>query len=141
MENIGGGSFVSTAWTGSEGDPTMSLTGHPVWLPGIDFAMGDDRLTVPTTTKQGIVKFFDYKKNPIAIELIDGSKLFFSLDQYKRIQGDLPIIPKHTQITVVFQRLPFDKSNNASKIISCTSKFNGPEFLRKHYKVGYTYSP
>lgn len=141
MESLGSGSFLPTNWTGSEADPTLAMMGHPVFLPGLDFVMNNGEEGVPQTEKTGMVKLFLFKQNPIIIELDDGTKLMMTLDQYKRIQGDLPIIPKYTQIKVVFQRNPYDITNNASQIASCQSKFVGPDSLRKHYKVGFTYKP
>jgi hypothetical protein len=140
LENLGGGSFLPTSWTGSEGDPTMVLTGHPNFLPGTDFVANND-LNLPMVQKQGIVKTFIFNKNPIAIELADGTKLFLTFNQYKRIQGDLPIVPKFTRLSVSFQRLPDDLTMNTSQIAKCVSQFIGPEWLRKHYKIGYTYKP
>lgn len=141
LESLGSGSFLPTTWTNSEADPTMGLAGHPMFLPGLDFVMNNGEEGVPQTTKKAIVKHFLFKQNPITIELVDGTKLLMTLDQYKRITGDLPIIPNYTQVTVVFQRSPQDLSNNASQIASCKAQFIGPDYLRKHYKVGYTYKP
>lgn len=138
MESLGAGSFLPTNWTGSEADPTMTLTGHPVFLPGIDFVMGNG-MYIPNVQKQGIVKNFQYKKNPISIELDDGTKIFMTLDQYKRIQGDLPIIPKYTKLTIFFQRNPGDITLNTSQVSSCKSQFVGPAYMRKHHNIGYTY--
>lgn len=141
LESLGPGSMLPTSWTGSEGDPTASLSGHPVFLPGTDFVAGNDGIGIPEITKQGKVKVFIFKKNPITIELEDGTKLFLTYDQYKRMQGDLPIIPKHTVLTVTFQRTPSDVTLNTSQISKCRAKFIGPDYLRKHYKIGHSYKP
>jgi hypothetical protein len=141
LESFGPGSMLPTNWTGSEADPTATFGGHPVFLPGTDFVAGNNGIGIPEITKKGRVKFFVFKKNPISIQLEDGTKLFLTLDQYKRIQGDLPIIPKHTEITVTFQRIPSDRTLNTSQVSKCVSKFIGPEYLRKHYRIGYTYKP
>jgi hypothetical protein len=85
------------------------------------------------------VQDFEYKKNPISIELTDGTKIFMTIEQYKRIQGDLPIIPKYTKLTVIFQRNPSDITLNTSQVSSCKSQFIGPEYMRKHFNIGYTY--
>lgn len=141
MESIGAGSMLPTNWTGSEADPTLAMMGHPPFLPGLDIAIGNGTDSVPQVKKDGLVKHFGFRQNPVVIELDDGTKLLMTLDQYKRITGDLPIIPKYTKISVIFQRNPYDMSNDASQITSCTSKFVGPDYLRKHYKVGFTYKP
>lgn len=141
LESLGAGSYLPTTWTNSEADPTLAMMGHPVFLPGLDFVMNNGEEGVPQTQKKSIVKHFLFKQNPIVIELADGTKLMMTLDQYKRITGDLPIIPNHTEITVVFQRNPQDLTNNASQIASCKSRFVGPEYLRKHFNVGFTYKP
>jgi hypothetical protein len=140
FESLGGGSYLPTSWTGSEADPTMTYTGHPVFLPGLDF-VANNGLNLPVVKKQGLVKTFIFKKNPITIELADGTKIFLTFDQYKRIEGDLPIVPKHTNLTIDFQRLPNDNTMNTSQIMKCVSKFTGPDWLRKHYKIGFTYKP
>ena len=141
LESLGPGSMLPTNWTGSEADPTASMGGHPVFLPGIDLVANSDGIGVPEVSKQGRVKHIIFKKNPISIQLEDGTKLFLTYDQYKRIQGDLPIVPKHTEISVTFQRIPFDRTLNTSQISKCSAKFIGPDYLRKHYRVGFTYKP
>lgn len=135
VESIGGGSFLPTSWTGSEGDPTSALSGHPVFLPGTDFAIGSDNINIPNTSTEGVVKHFEYKQNPIMIELENGTKLAMTFDQYKNISGDLPIIPKFTKLSISFQRDPNDNTSTTSKIQKCFAKFIGPEYLKASYKI------
>ena len=84
VETIGGGSFLPTSWTGSEGDPTSALSGHPVFLPGIDVKIGSNNIYIPQVSVDGIVKHFSYKENPIIIELENGTKLAMTFGQYKK---------------------------------------------------------
>ena len=72
---------------------------------------------LPTITKTGKISMLIRDKNPIMIQLDDGTRLFFSHDQYKRISGN-PERNRH--MTVVFQRDPSDKSNLPAQIVSCT---------------------
>lgn len=101
-----GGSFLSSDQTGSEQNPS-NFEGRPLNLPGLD-------LGLPTVTKTGIVTFIEKKTNPIKIFLSDGTKLFFSLDEYKRIKGNEPDTGKTMSVT--FQRNVFDKSGEMSQI-------------------------
>lgn len=135
IESIGGGSFASTSWTGSEADPTASLSGHPTFLPGTDFSIGYTPIEIPHTSTEGLVKHFSYKTNPIIIELETGTKLAMDLKQYNNIEGDLPIVPKFTHLTVHFQRRPEDNRAETSKIVKCISKFIGPEYLKASYNI------
>lgn len=135
VESIGGGSFLPTSWTGSEGDPTSALSGHPVFLPGIDVAIGSDNINIPAVHVNGVVKHFALKQNPIMIELDNGTKLAMTFDQYKNISGDLPIIPKYTKLFITFQRNPNDNTAATSKIEKCFAQFIGPDFLKASYKI------
>jgi hypothetical protein len=96
-------SFLQSSWTGSESAPDLRLP----FLPSLD-------LEIPQVTRSSIVSNIILNKNPIIIELQDGTRLFLSLDEYNRIQNK-PAIGKN--ITVVFQRNETDKSENSSKII------------------------
>lgn len=135
IESIGGGSFLPTSWTGSEADPTASLSGHPVFLPGTDFSIGYNPLEIPHTQTDGLVKHFSYRTNPIMIELENGTKLAMDIKQYNNIEGDLPIVPKFTTLVVHFQRRPDDNKSDISKITKCIAKFIGPEYLKASYGI------
>jgi len=135
IESIGGGSFLPTSWTGTEGDPTSSLAGHPVHLPGIDIAIGSDFINIPTVKIDGIVKHFEFKENPIKIELANGAKISMDFNQYKNISGDLPIIPRFTKLFITFQRNSSDTTMQTSPVQSCVAKFIGDDFLKKSYGI------
>lgn len=78
-------------------------------LPAID-------LDLPTIQKQAKIEYIMDKKNPIYVQLDDGSKLFFTLDEFKRIHGK----PQRGKTMVVqMLRLGHDKSDTPSQIKSC----------------------
>lgn len=135
LESLGAGSMISTGWSNSDTSATKMFAGHPVELDGLDFKMGPDGPQIPKVVKAGLVVKFLEKENPIKIELQDGTKLFMSLDQYKNTQGQLPIIPNLTRLTVVFQRLPDDKSLNVSKIVKCIAQFVGNSGQAKQHNI------
>jgi hypothetical protein len=134
FENIGGGSFVSSRWSNSDAED-KSLSGHPTQLDDIDFQGMQNKVDIPKIEKCGLVTRFEDKKNPLYIELDDGTKAFLTFDQYKRIQGHLPIVPKHTKLTIIFQRLPHDKTNGVSQIHLIKSNFIGNSGLAKQFNV------
>lgn len=134
-ESIGAGSMVSTTWSGSEAPDTMGLKGKPLHLPDIDIALPPEGTVSHQIKKDGIVKHFIYNKDPITLVLSDGTTLYFTYDEYKRIKGDLPIVPKLTRIEVIFQRLPTDLSAIPSKILACKSVFVGNNSQRKIHNV------
>lgn len=104
------GGFLSTDQTGSEANPSSAMIGHPGHLPGIDQIL-------PSVTRTGIVTFIDKRKNPIFIHLSDGTKLYFTIDEFKRIQGTEP--ERGKTMVVSFQRNPADHTDTGSKINSC----------------------
>jgi hypothetical protein len=134
LESFGAGSILTSDQTGSEANDTLSLQGHPVFLPSLDLAMNNGA-GIPQTHKNGIVKFFNYNNDPISIELYDKTKIFLTKAQYDRIPGDKPIVPNYTKIFIVFQRNPKDLSLSTSKIEKCTCKFTGPDWMRKQFKI------
>ena len=118
------------------GGETQAMAGHPLSMPDIDIVIPGAGTITPYVTRKSRVKSFISNRNPLYIELADGTKLFMTLEEYKRIKGDLPLVPKHTEITVYFQRLPADLSPNSSQIIFCKSKFLGDNNLRKVHGIG-----
>lgn len=81
-----------------------------------NFVLPDISLDLPKIEKKGTIKIIMDKSNPIYIGLSDGSKLFFSIDEFNRILGK-PLVGK----TLVWQtqRLSTDFSSLPSKITSC----------------------
>lgn len=135
FESIGGGSFLPSTWTGSSPSDTMALAGRPNYLPDIDMALPPDGTVTPSLKKTGIVKDFIFNKNPITVILDDGTTLYFTYNEYKRIHGDLPIVPKLTRIEVEFQRLPTNLSDLPSKISACRATFLGDRGQKELYKI------
>lgn len=101
-----GGSFLSSDQSGSEMSDTATSVGHPLFLPSTD-------LTIPNIEKTGRIKILEYKKNPIYIELHDGTKAHFTYDEFRRIEGT-PALGK--VMTIIFQRHPQDRGQQFSKV-------------------------
>lgn len=102
------GAMLQSTQTGSERNPSPGMEGHPNHLPSLDL--------VPTITKTSQIKYVEKNKNPIRILLADGTRLHFTWDEFKRIQGDEPTMGK--TLTVVFQRFPSDTTEETSQIQS-----------------------
>ena len=134
---IAPGSYVPTTWDNSNQELTTAFRhiGWPSELPEDDFVLGVNPLNIPRTTRKGIVTKFVDKKNPMMVELDDGTKMYLSFDQYKRIKGDLPIVPGNSHLTVVFQRIPHDKSLEVSQIEKIICKFIGNSGLAAQHNV------
>lgn len=96
------GAMLPSSWTGSE-TPDINLP----FLSSTD-------LQIPEVTRSSFISNIVKNKNPILIELKDGTKLHLTLDQYKRI-NKIPEIGK--RLTVVFQRSDGDQSEQPSKVI------------------------
>lgn len=79
------------------------------FLPNID-------VSLPEVERRSKIKTVSDFCNPISIMLDDGTKLFFSSDEYRRLHTKPEI--GRTMI-VRFQRLPQDKSIQPSKITFC----------------------
>jgi hypothetical protein len=95
--------FLPSSWTGTESAPDANLP----FLSSTD-------LKIPQISRSSTINNIILNKNPITIELKDGTKLYLSLDEYNRIQNK-PEVGKN--ITVVFQRNELDKSETPSKIV------------------------
>jgi hypothetical protein len=68
-------SFLPTSFTGSETFPTQTLGTS---LPSID-------AIIPNTVRRSEVMYIQKNKNPIFVLLKDGTKLYFTWDEYIRI--------------------------------------------------------
>lgn len=81
-----------------------------------DFVLPDLNLNLPTIEKSGKIQIIMDKINPIYIGLSDGSKLFFTVDEFNRIIGK-PVVGR----TMIWktQRLPSDNGQYPSKITMC----------------------
>jgi hypothetical protein len=134
-ESIGAGSMLQATWTGSQASDTMGLAGHPLNLPDIDIALPPEGTVTPELKKTGIVKEFIFNKDPITVILNDGTVLYFTYDEYKRIQGDLPLVPKLTRLEISFQTLPTSLSSIPSKINFCKAIFIGNNGQHKLHKI------
>jgi hypothetical protein len=134
---IGPGSYVPMTWSNSDSFQTTynRHIGYPPELPEDDFMLGVRPMDIPRVTRKGLVTKFHDKKNPMFLELSDGTKLFLTLDQYRRIRGHLPIVPKHSHVTVIFQRLPNDNSLDVSQVEKIYCKFLGNSGLAAQYNV------
>jgi len=98
------GAYLPTSYTGS--DSPDQLEGRGLSLPGTDL--------VPTITRCAKITFVEMKRNPILILLSDGTKMYFTWDEFRRIPGEEPKVGR--TMSVVFQRFPEDHSDAYSQI-------------------------
>jgi hypothetical protein len=105
------GAYLSSDQTGSEMSNTMGLDGRPNHLPSSD-------LSLPSINRSGRVVFIDKKKNPISIHLSDGTRLYLTYAEYKRIKGAEPEMGRTMSVT--FQRAGNDNTPYASQVQSIT---------------------
>ena len=106
------GAYTDSSWTGSETGSTGSYEGHPPHLPSPEIVI---QSTVPTVKKVSKILTVEKNTNPIFVHLKDGTRLYFTIDEFRRIKGN----PAPGKImTVVFQRAEFDKSNEPSQVQS-----------------------
>ena len=132
---MGPGSFVPDVWSNSDSYLQNLIPWETMQLPGHDFVMGQRPVDIPLVTKMGsVVKFLD-KQNPMVIQLADGTKVFLSYEQYRKIKGDLPIVPKYTFAKISFQRVHNDNSLNVSKVANISCKFMGNSGLAAQHNV------
>jgi len=103
------GSYLPSDFTGSE--VPIKYDGRPGFLPSVD-------LQLPSTNKTAMIRFIDMKRNPISIFLTDGTRLYLTIHQFKRIKGTEPAVGK--TLSVTFQRSPEDHSEQPSQIASIT---------------------
>jgi hypothetical protein len=78
--------------------------------------MPDISLDLPAVEKQARIEDVSDFSNPITIRLADGSKLFFSSDEYRRLHKKPQV---GLTMLVRFQRYNHDKSLVPSKITFC----------------------
>jgi hypothetical protein len=97
--------FLPSAWSGSE-----DLGSHSSGPPGID-------LVIPNVVKKSKVRSIEMNKNPIVVMLMDGTKLYLTLDEFNRINS-IKKMEVGNEISVTFQRRPEDQGGEPSKIIA-----------------------
>jgi hypothetical protein len=86
------------------------------WAKSISKSLPSQQLELPTIEKRGKIVIIMDKKNPIYVQLSDNSKLYFSHDEYRRIEGK----PEKGKTMIVnMQRLPQDNSDLPSQIVRC----------------------
>jgi hypothetical protein len=94
-------------WSGSEAP--QKLDGRPGFLSSLD-------VILPSVTVTSEIRNIDRNKNPISILLADGTQLYLSWDEFKRISGPTPETGK--KLTVIFQRNSGNRSSGPSQINS-----------------------
>jgi hypothetical protein len=148
LENFGGGSFIPTSFSNSD-SPKSNFSGRIEELPGGDF-VANPRIEFPYLDVEGIVVEFLDKENPMIIHIKDKNKdihkIATSYEQMKNFQGELPIVKDHSYMKVRFLRVPEDRSQQASNIMSCKVNFIGNSGLRNQYNIrtngsAYMYPP
>ena len=99
------GAFLSSDVSGSE-------TGARV--PVVDLVIPND---IPTVKKTSVIRVVERNKNPIHISLDDGTRLYLSWEEFKRVGGCQPEPGK--KMTITFQRRANDASIVPSQVQSC----------------------
>ncbi len=90
----------------TEEETLSNLIGKPLNLPGVS-------MEIPEMVKSGRVVIFEKHRNPIFVQLSDGTKLYFTYDELKRLPEE-PKIGKMMYVT--FQRHPKTPLSDFSKI-------------------------
>jgi len=90
------------------------LEGALDWVKQI--SLPNINLDLPSVEKKSKIALLSDKTNPIYVQLSDGSKLFFTYDEFRRIQGK-PSVGK--EMIVSLQRLGTDTSVSPSRITMC----------------------
>lgn len=110
-----GAAYLSAAYTGGttwQNPASLTTSSHNVRLPespGLEAIL-------PSVTRTSQIKLLERNKNPIFMLLADGTKLYLSWDEFRRVKGQTPEVGK--SLTVVFQRRDDDRSGTPSKINS-----------------------
>lgn len=92
-------SYLPSAWTASDFSQSTNID-----------------ISIPTTTKKSQIRSIEKNKNPIVVSLMDGTKLYLTIDQFNRIKSKKNL-DKGSEISVTFQRRPEDTNLEPSKII------------------------
>lgn len=94
--------------------PAFCIENYFPWVS--NFKLPDFNLDLPCIKKEAKIQILQYKKTPIFMHLSDGSKLFFTLDEFKRIHGN-PEVGKTIRYEMI--RLQNDNTLLPSMIKSC----------------------
>lgn len=97
---------INGAFATSSNGTNSSTVGQAMDLPTTD-------ISIPSIERTGRITNIIAKRNPIYIRLSDGTEAHFSYDEYRKIDGK-PELGK--TMTIIFQRHPEDKTQQASKI-------------------------
>lgn len=97
--------FLPSTWTGSE-----NLGPYSYGVPSLD-------LVIPNVVKKSKIRSVEINKNPIQIAMIDGTKIYLTLDEFNRIKSTKRL-EVGDEISVTFQRHPEDQGSRPSKIIA-----------------------
>ena len=93
-----GGAYRSSDQTGSE--QPNNYTGHSGHLPSIDLEL----LALPTVTRTSIIRVVERNRNPVRIQLDDGTRLFMQEDDVRRLERKGHMVEVGKTAKVVFQR-------------------------------------
>lgn len=97
--------FLPSTWTGSE-----DLGRFGYGLPSVD-------LSIPSVTRKSKIRFVEKNRNPIIVQLMDGTCLYMTADEFRRIDARTKL-DVDREITVVFQRRGDDRGQEPSQVVS-----------------------
>lgn len=81
-----------------------------------EYNLPNYELDLPTIEKKSAIHTVIKNKNPIYVQLADGTKLFFTFDEFRRLNHE-PVVGK--MMVVKMLRLPHDNGPMPSQIKSC----------------------
>jgi len=94
--------------------PAFCVENYFPWVKNFNLPNFD--LDLPCVKREAKIQILQYKKTPIFMQLSDGSKLFFTIDEFRRIHGE-PEVGKTIRYEMI--RLPSDNTILPSMIKSC----------------------
>ena len=89
-----GNAYLSSDQTGSEAIP--NFTGHPPHLPSTDLVIPSE---IPRFTTTSRITYINKQNNPIVIRLADGTTIYQTWDEFKRIKN-APEVGKNMNVTM-----------------------------------------
>lgn len=97
--------LLPSTWTGTE-----DMGSYPHGAPGVD-------LEIPSAIRRSRIRSVNDRKDPIEVRLMDGTLIYLSLDEFKRVNSRTKL-EVGREISVTFQRREGDGSPDPSKVVS-----------------------
>ena len=98
--------WLTSDFTSDDRQSTATMSGRPLHLPTHVMAL-------PQVVRTGRITILELHKNPIFMQLSDGTKTYLTYDEFKRIKG-MPAVGKVA--TIILQRHENNQTAKPSKI-------------------------